>query len=78
MAKRNNILLSKKDLEKLRKSLPIEFTESTALKMNFSIGYVNRVLAGSSRNDKIIHMALESAENYKNDIEIIRKKIHAL
>jgi len=78
MARRNNIVLSKMDLKKLRKSLPIEFSEATALKLEFTIGYINRVLAGTSKNDKIIVMALESAENHKNDIELISKKIQAL
>ena len=66
------------DLKKLRKSLPIEFSEATALKLEFTIGYINRVLAGTSKNDKIIVMALESAEIHKNDIELISKKIQAL
>jgi len=78
MSRRNNIVLSKMDLEKLRKSLPMEFTEATALKMEFSIGYINRVLAGTSKNDKIIYMALECAQNHKNDLEQISKKIQAL
>ena len=78
MTKRNNIALSKKDLEKLRNYLPIEFAETTALKMELTVWYIHRVMAGTSRNDKIIYLALESAENYKIDLENISKKIQAL
>ena len=78
MTKRNNIALSKKDLEKLRNCLPIEFAETTALKMELTVGYIHRVMAGTSRNDKIIYLAVESAENYKIDLENISKKIQAL
>ena len=80
----NNIIpILTKEREELKKTLkildsPIEFTEATALKMEFSIGYINRVLAGTSKNDKIIYMALECAQNHKSDLEQISKKIQAL
>ena len=74
----HSIVMTKKELNKLKKSLPKGYRDLIAEKCDCSIGLVDMVLAGTRKNIQIVDAAVNLALSHKTQIEALSDKIKSL
>ena len=70
--------MTKKELNKLKKSLPKGYRDMLAETCECSTGLVDMVLAGTRKNIQIITAAIDLALSHKVMIEELSEKIKSL
>jgi hypothetical protein len=71
-------IMTKKDLNKLKKSLPKGYRDLIAEKCNCSIGLVDMVLAGTRKNIEVLTVAVNLAQSHKIELEALANQIKSL
>ncbi len=71
-------IMTKKDLNKLKKSLPKGYRDLIAEKFDCSTGYVDMVLAGTRKNIEVLTAAVSLAQSHKTEMEALTNKIKSL
>lgn len=70
--------MTKKDLNKLKKSLPKGYRDSIAGKCDCSTGLVDMVLAGTRKNIEVLTAAVNMAKFHKSEMEQLANQIKSL
>jgi len=70
--------MTKKDLNKLKKSLPKGYRDLIAEKLDCSVSLVDQVLAGTRKNIEIVDAAVNLALSHKAQIEELSNKIKSI
>jgi len=70
--------MTKKELIKLKKSLPKGYRDVLAEKFNCSMSTVDMVLVGTRKNIELIKVAIELAKDHKIEMENLSKEIKGL
>lgn len=70
--------MTKKDLNKLKKSLPKGYRDLISEKLDCSISLVDQVLAGTRKNIEIVDAAVNLALSHKAQIEELSNKIKSI
>ena len=70
--------MTKKELIKLKKSLPKGYRDILSLKFNCSVSTVDMVLVGTRKNIELIKAAVELAKVHKVEMENLSKEIKQL
>lgn len=72
------ILMTKKQLEKLKKKLPPKYRETLAEKFEITTGYVDQILRGEKERLDVIDAAIELAEKHQQYLAEQKQKIRSL
>ncbi len=70
--------MTKKDLNKLKKSLPKGYRDTLAEKCDCSLSQVDSVLAGTRKSEQVIKTAISLALLYKAEQDEITNQIKSL
>jgi hypothetical protein len=70
--------MTKKELNKLKKSLPKGYRDLIAEKCNCTTALVDMVLAGTRKNIEIVNAAVNLALSHKAQIEELSNKIKSI
>lgn len=70
--------MTKKELIKLKNSLPKGYRDTLSLKFNYSVSTVDMVLVGTRKNIELIKAAIELAKCHKIEMENLSKEIKQL
>lgn len=70
--------MTKSDLKKLRKSLPVKWAELIQKETEFSESFIRKVLYGDRHSDKIINEAIKLAQENIKIKKSLTEKIKSL
>ncbi len=70
--------MTKKELIKLKKSLPKGYRDALAEKFNCSVSTVDMVMVGTRKNIELIKAAIDIAKGHKIEMENLSKEIKEL
>lgn len=70
--------MTKKDLNKLKKSLPKGYRDTLAEKCDCSLSLIDSVLSGTRKNLEILKEAVDLAISYKAETEALSNQIKSI